>query len=73
MYSMECFRPRMLSGVEDFCYLVEGYTDVISMHQADIDNVVASSWYGAYRGSDQTHPEIYGKCNGTFRWRCSGN
>src|SRR5688572_14100665 len=28
---------------EDFCYLVEGYTDVISMHQADIDNVVASS------------------------------
>jgi DNA primase len=28
---------------EDFCYLVEGYTDVISLHQADIDNVVASS------------------------------
>jgi DNA primase len=28
---------------EDFCYLVEGYTDVNSMHQADIDNVVASS------------------------------
>jgi DNA primase len=25
------------------CYLVEGYTDVISMHQAGIDNVVASS------------------------------
>ncbi len=28
---------------EDKCYLVEGYTDVISMHQAGIDNVVASS------------------------------
>lgn len=28
---------------ENFCYLVEGYTDVISMHQAGIDNVVASS------------------------------
>jgi DNA primase len=28
---------------EDFCYLVEGYTDVISLHQSDIDNVVASS------------------------------
>ena len=28
---------------EDFCYLVEGYTDVNSLHQADIDNVVASS------------------------------
>jgi DNA primase len=25
------------------CYLVEGYTDVISMHQASIENVVASS------------------------------
>lgn len=28
---------------DDFCYLVEGYTDVISMHLSDIDNVVASS------------------------------
>lgn len=28
---------------QDNCYLVEGYTDVISMHQAGIDNVVASS------------------------------
>jgi len=27
----------------DNCYLVEGYTDVISMHQAGIENVVASS------------------------------
>lgn len=27
----------------DHCYLVEGYTDVISMHQAGIENVVASS------------------------------
>jgi len=28
---------------EDKCYLVEGYTDVIAMHQAGIENVVASS------------------------------
>ncbi|MFD2874422.1 DNA primase [Mucilaginibacter ximonensis] len=28
---------------EDNCYLVEGYADVISVHQADIENVVASS------------------------------
>ena len=28
---------------ENFSYLVEGYTDVISMYQAGIDNVVASS------------------------------
>ncbi|UII24625.1 DNA primase [Fulvivirga maritima] len=27
----------------DNCYLVEGYTDVISLHQSDISNVVASS------------------------------
>lgn len=27
----------------DTCYLVEGYTDVISMHQAGIENVVSSS------------------------------
>lgn len=27
----------------DNCYLVEGYTDVISMHQAGVENVVASS------------------------------
>lgn len=27
----------------DCCFLVEGYTDVISMHQAGIENVVASS------------------------------
>lgn len=28
---------------EDKCFLVEGYTDVISMHQSGIENVVASS------------------------------
>lgn len=28
---------------QDLCYLVEGYTDVISLHQAGIENAVASS------------------------------
>ena len=28
---------------QDRCYLVEGYTDVISMHQAGVENVVSSS------------------------------
>ncbi|MFM9008791.1 MAG: DNA primase, partial [Bacteroidota bacterium] len=27
----------------DACYLVEGYTDVVSLHQAGVENVVASS------------------------------
>ena len=27
----------------DICFLVEGYTDVLSMHQAGVENVVASS------------------------------
>jgi DNA primase len=37
---------------EDRCFLVEGYTDVISMHQAGIENVVASS------GTALTVPQI---------------
>ncbi|MBN1951106.1 MAG: DNA primase [Bacteroidales bacterium] len=35
----------------DKCFLVEGYTDVISLHQAGIENVVASS--GTALSSDQ--------------------
>ncbi len=37
---------------QDNCFLVEGYTDVISMHQAGIENVVASS------GTSLTHGQI---------------
>ncbi|MDP4276969.1 MAG: DNA primase [Bacteroidota bacterium] len=36
----------------DRCFLVEGYTDVLSMHQAGIENVVASS------GTALTHGQI---------------
>ena len=36
----------------DRCFLVEGYTDVISMHQSGIENVVASS------GTALTHGQI---------------
>jgi DNA primase len=36
----------------DKCFLVEGYTDVLSMHQAGIENVVASS------GTALTHGQI---------------
>jgi DNA primase len=34
---------RKAIGDNDMCYLVEGYTDVISMHEAGIENVVASA------------------------------
>lgn len=37
----------------DRCYLVEGYTDVISMHQSGVENVVASS------GTALTHGQIH--------------
>jgi len=37
------FQARQAIRKEDKCYLVEGYTDVISMHQAGVENVVASS------------------------------
>ena len=36
----------------DNCYLVEGYADVISMHQAGVENVVSSS------GTSLTHGQI---------------
>ncbi len=37
------FHAKQSIAKEDNCYLVEGYTDVISMVQTGIDNVVASS------------------------------
>ncbi len=37
---------------EDLCYLVEGYTDVMAMHQQGVENVVASS------GTALTHEQI---------------
>ncbi len=37
------FQARKAIVQEDRCYLVEGYTDVLSLHEVDIENVVASS------------------------------
>jgi DNA primase len=37
------FQAKNSIRTKDVCYLVEGYTDVISLHQAGIENVVASS------------------------------
>lgn len=37
------FQAKQTISKLDCCYLVEGYTDVISMYQAGVENVVASS------------------------------
>ena len=37
------FQARKSITQDDKCYLVEGYTDVMSLHEAGIENVVASS------------------------------
>jgi DNA primase len=37
------YQSRQAIGKKDECYLVEGYTDVISLHQGGVENVVASS------------------------------
>jgi DNA primase len=46
------FLARHSISSKDNCFLVEGYTDVISLHQAGIENVVASS------GTSLTHDQI---------------
>tara|TARA_B100001741_G_scaffold248638_1_gene210178 strand:+ start:798 stop:2759 length:1962 start_codon:yes stop_codon:yes gene_type:complete len=37
------FEAKKVIANQDLCYLVEGYTDVIQMHQSGIENVVSSS------------------------------
>lgn len=37
------FQARKAITQDDRCYLVEGYTDVLSLHEVNIENVVASS------------------------------
>jgi DNA primase len=41
LYGM--YQSRQAIGKMDECFLVEGYTDVISLHQGGVENVVASS------------------------------
>lgn len=46
------FQAKKAITQENKCFLVEGYTDVISLHQAGIENAVASS------GTSLTHDQI---------------
>ena len=48
------------------CYIVEGYTDVISMHQNGIENVVSASGNRSYFGTNQTHKSLGSKCSFAF-------
>ncbi len=41
LYGM--YQSRTAIGKQDECFLVEGYTDVISLHQGGVENVVSSS------------------------------
>ncbi len=41
LYGM--YQSRQTISKQDECFLVEGYTDVISLHQGGVENVVASS------------------------------
>ena len=45
------FQAKEAIRKQDMCYLVEGYTDVMAMHQQGVENVVASS--GTALTSDQ--------------------
>ncbi len=48
LYGIYFARKDMMN--KDNCYLVEGYTDVISLHQTGIENVVASSGTALTKG-----------------------
>ena len=47
------FQARQAIRKADLCYLVEGYTDVMAMHQQGIENVVSSS--GTALTTEQIH------------------
>ena len=47
------FQAKQAIRKQDLCYLVEGYTDVMAMHQQGVENVVASS--GTALTTEQIH------------------
>ncbi len=47
------YQAKQAISREDECYLVEGYTDVMAMHQSGVENVVASS--GTALTEEQIH------------------
>jgi DNA primase len=51
LYGIHLAKP--IISKEDMCFLVEGYTDVMAMHQSGVENVVSSS--GTALTIPQTH------------------
>ena len=56
---------------QDRCFLVEGYTDVISMHQSGIENVVASSGTALDTGTDPYDSPVHQQHDCALRRRRS--
>ena len=48
------------------CFLVEGYTDVISMHQSGIEKCGGFVWYFTYGGTNPSVTPIYEQYNGAL-------
>ncbi len=55
---------------QELCYLVEGYTDVISLHQAGITNVVASSGTSLTEDQVRLIKRYAPTVMHPVRWRC---
>ena len=63
----EIYQSRIVYGIfqaraitrDDKCYLVEGYTDVMSLHEAGIENVVASSGTSLTQEQVRAHKKIH--------------
>ena len=50
---MDYTNPKNEIIKNNLCYLVEGYTDVISLHHNGVKNVVASSGTSLTEGSNK--------------------
>jgi len=48
LYGVYLAKPSILK--QDMCFLVEGYTDVMAMHQSGVENVVSSSGTALTKG-----------------------
>jgi DNA primase len=67
------FYAKQAIAKENNCYLVEGYTDVITLHQSGIENVVSIKWNGFNSRSNSVDQETYTQYYRIIRRRCRRN